>query len=120
MGNISDLILSRGATEGNIKQATSWAQKGLDVTTETRKKARERCEVCEVAYAVLSYNVALTRELAGDSDGAKKMFGESLAQSENIGLDQGVKFASGALRKLSNGEGNIKPFFLPEPRTTGI
>lgn len=64
MGNVADIILSRGANDETIAQAESWAKKGLDVATTTRSKMRTKHQVCEVAYAVLLYNVAMTREVS--------------------------------------------------------
>lgn len=62
MGNIAELIVRNPSPE-NIQQAESWAKKGLDVVKATRNDTHVKYEICEAAYAVMLYNLAMTREV---------------------------------------------------------
>ena len=66
MGNIAELIL-RNHDGGNVDpdvlaQAESWARKGLEVTISARVSSIKR-DVCEEAFAVLLYNLAMVRKV---------------------------------------------------------
>lgn len=68
MGRISETILrshlSDGPT-GTIAQATSWAQKGLDIVIATREShPNVKYDGCELAYIALLLNVALMRRVS--------------------------------------------------------
>lgn len=67
MGNISEMIVRYQVRDGEsaeaLVQAEAWANKGLELATAMRKKASKKCEVCEEAYAVLLYNLAVVREV---------------------------------------------------------
>jgi hypothetical protein len=67
MGNIAELLL-RGQSREKMSpevlaQAESWARKGLDIVTTTRKRSSAPLDICEEAFAVLLYNVALVKEV---------------------------------------------------------
>lgn len=67
MGNIAELLL-RGQSREKMSpevlaQAEAWARKGLDIVTTTRKHSSAPLDVCEEAFAVLLYNVALVKEV---------------------------------------------------------
>ncbi|KAF8149961.1 hypothetical protein B0H34DRAFT_802091 [Crassisporium funariophilum] len=114
MGNIAELILHNGLSPEAVLQAESWAQKGLDVVTSARQfSTSNKHDVCEVAYAVLLYNVAMLRELSGDRGRARDLFMDSLDQSKSIGLDEGIKHAQDALSSLDSGVGRVKPLSMP-------
>jgi len=67
MGNIAELIL-RNHGSGNVNpddlaQAESWARKGLELTISARKVSAIKHDVCEEAFAMLLYNLAIVREV---------------------------------------------------------
>jgi hypothetical protein len=67
MGNIAELIL-RNRDGGNVNpddlaQAESWARKGLELTISARKVSPIKHDVCEEAFAMLLYNLAMVREV---------------------------------------------------------
>jgi len=99
MGNIAELIVRNPSPE-NIQQAESWAEKGLDVVKGTRNNTFRKHEICEAAYAVMLYNLAMTRELSGDKEKAQDLLTESLEHSKTIGFNDGIKHAEEALGKF--------------------
>lgn len=67
MGNIAELIL-RNHGSGNVNpddlaQAESWARKGLELTISARQGSAIKHDVCEEAFAMLLYNLAMVREV---------------------------------------------------------
>jgi len=67
MGNMAELMVRNlhrsNVTAESILQAESWAKKGLDVVIAARKVSPIKYDVCEEAYALLLYNVAMIREV---------------------------------------------------------
>lgn len=124
MGNIAELIM-RNPTPENIQQAKSWANMGLNVIKVTRKDTFLKHEICEAAYAVMLYNVAMVREvrmfirlqnstltslqLSGDKQKAQDLLTESLDHSKTIGFNDGIKHAEEALNKVKDAADNISP-----------
>ncbi|RXW13771.1 hypothetical protein EST38_g12084 [Candolleomyces aberdarensis] len=74
MGNISELILRTRNDPEAIVQAESWATKGLEVASRGRKSTLVKHPSCEVAYACMLYNLAMIRDMAGDSHSARQLF----------------------------------------------
>lgn len=67
MGNVAELLVrnldSKNATPEAVSQAEAWAKKGLEVVIAARKISPIEVDVCEEAFAVLLYNVAMIREV---------------------------------------------------------
>ena len=63
MAKVSETILASGTRVEAIDQATSWAQKGLDVVITTRQSNKVNAE-CELAYISMLFNVALMRRVS--------------------------------------------------------
>lgn len=67
MGNVAELLVrnldSKNASPETVSQAESWAKKGLEVVISARKVSPIEVDVCEEAFAVLLYNVAMIREV---------------------------------------------------------
>lgn len=63
MAKVSETILASGDLAQVIDQATSWAQKGLDVVIATRQSSEANSE-CELAYISMLFNVALMRRVS--------------------------------------------------------
>jgi len=66
MGNVAELIL-RNHNSGKVDpdvlaQAESWARKGLEVTVSARVSSIKH-DLCEEAFAVLLYNLAMVRKV---------------------------------------------------------
>lgn len=64
MGNISELILRRSMSPDAVVQAESWANKGLEVASRLRKSGFTAHPVCEQAYAMMLYNLAMIRDVS--------------------------------------------------------
>jgi hypothetical protein len=67
MGRISGTILALDLPGGPaevIAQATSWAQKGLDVVIATRQSQPNKHDECELAYTALLFNLAMMRRVS--------------------------------------------------------
>ncbi|KAJ2925252.1 hypothetical protein H1R20_g11828, partial [Candolleomyces eurysporus] len=103
MGNISELILRTRNDPESIVQAESWATKGLEVASRVRKSTLVKHPSCEVAYACMLYNLAMIRDMAGDSHSARQLFDKSLDQSRSIGLEEGIQSAERAIKELASG-----------------
>ncbi|TFK38114.1 hypothetical protein BDQ12DRAFT_606466 [Crucibulum laeve] len=101
MGNIAKLILRKDSSKETIAQAESWAKKGLEVADVSRKSLRKH-EICDIAYAMMLYNLAMIREMAGDGEKARALLTESMNHSKEIGLREGVTHAEEALRALDS------------------
>ncbi|KAF4613998.1 hypothetical protein D9613_007552 [Agrocybe pediades] len=118
MGNMAELMVRNlhrsNVTAESIGQAESWARKGLDVVTAARKVSPIKFDVCEEAYALLLYNVAMIRDLAGDTQEARSLLKESLQQSEKIDMKEGIKYAQEAISNLDSGRDEIKPIVTVE------
>ncbi|KAF9484755.1 hypothetical protein BDN70DRAFT_871998 [Pholiota conissans] len=116
MGNIAELILRNTPKDEHsseaIFQAESWARKGLEIVSAARKASPKKCDVCEEAYAVLLYNMAMVRKLSGDEDRACQLLKESLEHSKAIGLEEGIKHANGALNGVNTNLEEPKPVAL--------
>ena len=68
MGRIAETILSSdlpgGLTEA-ITQATSWAEKGLDIVMATRQSHPNiKHDECELAYITLLFSVGTMRQVS--------------------------------------------------------
>jgi len=68
MAHISWLILlkypSNEIPPEVLKQAESWAKKGLDVAQSARRSLSVKEEICEVVYAMLLFNLGMMREVS--------------------------------------------------------
>ncbi|KIM39870.1 hypothetical protein M413DRAFT_186178 [Hebeloma cylindrosporum] len=116
MGNIAELIL-RNHDRGNVNpddlaQAESWARKGLELTISARKASAIKHDVCEEAFAILLYNLAMVRELYGDVGRARALLAESLEQSKAIDMKEGIKHAQDALHALDTDSSDIQPLVV--------
>jgi hypothetical protein len=65
MGNIAELILRTSMDSASVEQAESWANKGLEVASRVRKSTFRTHPVCEHAYAMMLYNLAMIRDVSG-------------------------------------------------------
>lgn len=65
MGNISELILRTSINPEAVVQAEAWANKGLEVASRVRKSTFTTHPVCEQAYAMMLYNLAMIRDVSG-------------------------------------------------------
>lgn len=103
MCSLSDVIL-RSHPQPNeeiLRQAEAWAKKGLEIAKQAKEGSATPDPTCEEVFAVALFNVAALRHMAGNKEEAKKLYQESLKQSEAIGLQPGVKHARDALRQLT-------------------
>ncbi|KAF9010013.1 hypothetical protein BDQ17DRAFT_1388040 [Cyathus striatus] len=108
MGNISELIMRGNPSQDSLAQAEAWAQKGLEVADKERKGFRKHA-ICDVAYAVMLYNLAMVREMSGDGKRARELLVQSLNLSQDIGLEEGVSHAKEALAAIDVGKPQFKP-----------
>lgn len=100
MGNISELILRTSINPEAVVQAEAWANKGLEVASRVRKSTFTTHPVCEQAYAMMLYNLAMIRDMSGDQEKARQLFTQSLVQYQQNGLSEGVENAERAIRDL--------------------
>ncbi|PPQ89343.1 hypothetical protein CVT25_003180 [Psilocybe cyanescens] len=125
MGNITELLarsLSRASAPPEAtSQAEAWAQKGLDTVLAARRASPIRHAVCEEALAVLLYNVAMVRELAGDEPRARALLSENLEQARKIDMQEGIQHAQDALRRLDGGAGaeGVQPLVVDRLASAG-
>lgn len=63
MGNLAELILRTKNDPDALMQAESWAKKGLDIASRTRKSTIVKHPVCEASYAFMLYNLAMIRDV---------------------------------------------------------
>lgn len=103
MGNLAELILRTKNDPDALMQAESWAKKGLDIASRTRKSTIVKHPVCEASYAFMLYNLAMIRDMSGDKESAFQLFHDSLDQSRSIGFKDGVHNAEKAIRALQEG-----------------
>lgn len=81
-----------------VDNATTWAQKALDVAAGIRPP--ERNEECDLGCAVATHNLGEFAEMNGDFASARKRYDESISLARAIGFQEGVEQSSGRLRKL--------------------
>ncbi|CAA7266844.1 unnamed protein product [Cyclocybe aegerita] len=117
MANVAELILrnhpSNNVNPEVLHQAESWAKKGLDITTTTRERSPYKHSICEEAYAVMLYNLAMISEFAGDKEKARQLLYKSLDQSKSIGMQDGISHAEEVLHTLDTGSAEkIRPFVV--------
>ena len=65
MGNIAELILRTSMEPASVEQAESWVNKGLEVASRVRKSTFRTHSICEHAYAMMLYNLAMIRDVSG-------------------------------------------------------
>ncbi|KAJ3517933.1 hypothetical protein NLJ89_g181 [Agrocybe chaxingu] len=115
MSNVAELILrnhpSDNVSPEVLHQAESWAKKGLDITATTRERSPYKHSICEEAYAIMLYNLAMISEFAGDKEKARQLLYKSLDHSKSISMQDGISHAEEALHSLDMGSTErIKPF----------
>ncbi|KAF9262498.1 hypothetical protein L218DRAFT_945333 [Marasmius fiardii PR-910] len=103
MGSLSELLMRGKPTPERIHQAEAWATQALAVLQKTRGGLnRKQIWTCEAAYAAALFNVAAFKEMADDTQTARKLYKEGLDQSRAIGMQDGIVEASEALRRLDS------------------
>ncbi|GLB42037.1 putative tpr domain-containing protein [Lyophyllum shimeji] len=115
MSNLANVILrSHGPqpSEEVLHQAEAWANKALEIAKQAKESSTTPDPTCEEAFAVGLFNVATMRQMRGDKDQAKKLYEESLKQSEAIKLQPGVEHARDALRQMT-ADANPPPPAVP-------
>ncbi|KAF5374399.1 hypothetical protein D9757_011841 [Collybiopsis confluens] len=95
-----ELIMRGQPTPQVLHQAESWATQALGVTKKARRELSKPADLCEEVYAAALFNVAAFREMAGDKSTARSLFREGLEQARSIGMTEGTREASNALRRL--------------------
>ncbi|KAF5373204.1 hypothetical protein D9757_010564 [Collybiopsis confluens] len=100
MMNLSELIMRGQPTPQVLHQTESWATQALGVTKKARRELSKPADLCEEVYAAALFNVATFREMAGDKSTARSLFREGLEQARSIGMAEGTREASNALRRL--------------------
>jgi len=76
-----------GGRPAALAQATSWAEKGLDVAIATRQSdPKVQHADCEIAYIALLFNLALMRRLSGDEAKSRDLYETGVKHSEILGL----------------------------------
>ncbi|KIO16749.1 hypothetical protein M407DRAFT_33591 [Tulasnella calospora MUT 4182] len=103
MNNLSSLFASM--TPVNVPQATSWAQKALEVAQkaegESKSASEERLE-CQTVIAVVLFNLGMLNELSNEHGKAQSHYEHALEMSKAIGMNEGVTEAQEALRRLKS------------------
>jgi len=101
MAKVSETILASGTRVEAIDQATSWAQKGLDVVITTRQSNKANAE-CELAYISMLFNVALMRRLSGEDAKSRELYETALKQCNARGLEEIAGFARREMQELDS------------------
>ncbi|TFK18264.1 hypothetical protein FA15DRAFT_675406 [Coprinopsis marcescibilis] len=83
-----------------LVQAESWARKGLEVAKRARNSTFITHPTCEIAFASMLFNLAVLKEMNGEKDEAKDLFLQSLDQSKNIGLGEGIENSEKAIQRI--------------------
>ncbi|KAG7090179.1 hypothetical protein E1B28_011786 [Marasmius oreades] len=106
MGDLSELLMRGKPTPERIHQAEAWATQALAVLQKTRGELnRKEIRICEAAYAAALFNVAAFKEMANDTQTARKLYKEGLEQSRAISMQEGIVEASEALMRLDSEPG---------------
>lgn len=82
-----------------VKNATSWAEKALDVAA--RIGLPERDEECDMGCAIATHNLGEFAEMNGNVAEARKRYQEAISLGKAIGFDEGVKNSQEGLKRLA-------------------
>lgn len=84
--------------EAMLQNATTWAQKALDVARDIKPPTRN--EECDVGCAVATHNLGEFAEMSKDIDLAQKKYREAISIARAVGFQEGVEQSSARLKEL--------------------
>jgi len=83
-----------------IPEATSWAQKGLDIVIDTRQSIRgKRTEECRWAYIMSLLTLASLKELSGEDDKAREFYEAIVKECQYTDFDSIAEHVQQDLQK---------------------
>ncbi|KAK0809158.1 hypothetical protein LTR75_005965 [Friedmanniomyces endolithicus] len=85
--------------ESLIQNASTWAQKALDVAATVQPPTRN--EECDIGCAVATHNLAEFAEMMGRKEDARRKYVEAISIARAVGFEDGVENSSARLRGLA-------------------
>lgn len=85
--------------EQTIDAAKQWAQKAIDVAA--RIQPPDRDEDCDLSCVAATYNLGELMEMQGNLEEAIKRYREAKSLARELGFEDGVTMADGALKRLT-------------------
>ncbi|KAK0942936.1 hypothetical protein LTR29_005508 [Friedmanniomyces endolithicus] len=85
--------------ESIVQNASTWAQKALDVAATIQPPTRN--EECDIGCAVATHNLAEFAEMMGRKEEARRKYVEAISIARAVGFEDGVENSSARLRGLA-------------------
>ncbi|EIN08304.1 hypothetical protein PUNSTDRAFT_113863 [Punctularia strigosozonata HHB-11173 SS5] len=115
LANIADLTIKYDKGRANPAamahavdttiDAIKLMQQGIaEATSITGKVDYDACDACETGLVAAVYNMGALAEMNGQPDQARKNFESALKQAQRMGMSEGVREATLALRRIERQE----------------